>query len=118
MTIAETKAELAAAVNTVAGLDCYTERPTLLNPGTAFVRWAGWARDETSNAFTARYSVIVVLPQENEAAADAEAYRLADLLGDALQPVLFVDEFVPSLLAAQGSARGGLFTLTITGRTE
>lgn len=114
MSIADTKQALADAVTGVAGLKCYPSRPKSLKAGDAFVRWAGWQRAD-GTAYEATYSVIVVLPQTSEDAADNFAYDHADALEVALRPVMFVDSFAPSLLAAE---TGEMFALMITGRTE
>jgi hypothetical protein len=116
MTIAEKKTEIAGALTGVAGVTAYATKPAVLMPGDAFVRWRGWTRGP-GQAFESTYAVAIVLPQQDEEAADAWAYENADLLAGALLPVLFVDAIEPSLLPAEGSPRG-LFTLTITGRSE
>lgn len=116
MTIAEKKAEIAAAVRDVVGVTGYATQPAVLSEYDAFVRWRGWARRDGA-VFESTYAVIIVLPQQDEAAADAWAYGNADLLTDALAPVLYVDAIEPTLLPAEGSPRG-LYTLTITGRSE
>lgn len=116
MSIAAAKTAIAAAVTAVDGLTCYPARPRVLKPGDCFVRWGGWERADGS-AFMATYSVTIVLPQSSEDAADAFAYQVADLVADALQPLLFVTAFVPTSLAVEGQTRG-LFALTITGRSE
>lgn len=116
MTIAETKTAIAAAMTAVDGLTGYPSRPRLLKPGDAFVRWGGWERADGA-AFMATYSVTIVLPQGSEEAADAFAYQVADLVADALQPLLFVTAFTPTSLAVEGQTRG-LFALTVTGRSE
>lgn len=114
MSIAETKAEIVAALAGVDGVTAYADKPNVLAPGDAFVRFRGWAR-AAGQAFDSTYAVIVVLPQLSEADADAWVYEHADLLTDALRPVLYVESIEPSLLPAESKS---LFTLTITGRTE
>lgn len=109
-----TKEAIAAALAGVAGVTGYAAKPTILATGDAFIRWGGWAR--LNGFLVATYRVIIVTPQ-GEADADAWIYEHADLLVDALQPVLYVDSVEPTLLPAEGS-QGGLFTVTITGRTE
>lgn len=116
MTIADTKEALAAALGEVDGITAYAVRPTVLTPGDAFIRWRGWARAD-GQVFQATYAVVIVLPPGDEAAADAWAYEHADLIADALQPVMYVEAIEPSLLPAEGSARG-MYTLTVTGRSE
>lgn len=122
MTILETKQALAVALNTVPGVSGYTKRPATLKPGDAFVRWGGWERagdGPAAAAFTSTYNVVVVLPQGSEEAADAWAYERADVLADALKPLMFIDSIVPSLLPVEASRPGGgMYALTITGRTE
>lgn len=120
MTIADTKEALAAALNGLAGVKAYPSKPATLEAGDAFVRWGGWARadGDASAAFEATYTVVVVLPQGSEEAADSWAYDHADVLTDALQPLMYVDSVQPSLLAVEGSKPGGMYSLTITGRTE
>jgi hypothetical protein len=116
MSIAAKKQEIADAVSAVPGVKCFTSKPTVLTPGTAWVRWGGWSRGD-GHAFEATYRVIVVLPQQTESAADEWAYEHADALDDALRPHMFVDSFEPTLQPTEGQPRG-LFTLTITGRSE
>lgn len=122
MSIAEKKLELRAALNTVPGLTGYTSKPKAPKAGDAFVRWQGWDRSGDGPAgttFTATYAVIVVLPQGSEEAADDWAYDHADVLADALQPLMYIDSIVPSLLPVEATRPGGgMYALTITGRTE
>jgi hypothetical protein len=115
-TTLDTKTAIAAALSTVEGVTGYPSRPRSLKPGDAFVRWAGWTRAD-GTAYMSVFNITLILPQLSEDAADAEAYRIADQLGDVLQPLLFVDSFTPSLVPVDGAQRG-LFALTISGRTE
>ncbi len=116
MSIAATKAALAAAVSAVAGVTGYPSRPRTLRPGDAFVRWGGWERADGA-AYLSTFHVVLVLPQGSEDAADRFAYDRADQLESALRPIMFVDSFTPTELPAEGQQRG-MFALTITGRTE
>lgn len=114
--IADAKQAIAAALSTVPGVTGYPNRPKALKAGDAFVRWGGWERAD-GTAYMAVYTIALILPQLSEEAADAEAYRVADLLGDVLQPLLHITAFTPSLVTAEGAGRP-LFALTITGRSE
>lgn len=119
MTIEDDKSAIAAAVGAVAGVTGYASRPKVLKAGDAFIRWRGWSRDNgpAGAAFQSTFAVIIVVPQGTEDAADGWIYAHADLLEDALRPVMFVDSFEPGLLPVEGSAKG-LYTLVITGRSE
>lgn len=117
MTIQEQKQAIAAALSTVVGVTGYPARPKVLKPGDAFVRWAGWSRADGGPAFLATWNVTLILPQGSEEAADAEAYRIADLLGDVLQPLMYVTAFDPTLVPVTGADRP-MFALLITGRSE
>ena len=116
MTIAETKTAIAAAMSSIDGITGYPHRPHVLNQGDAFVRWGGWERADGA-AYVSTYSVTLILPQGSEEAADARAYAVADLIADALQPLLYVVSFTPTNVPIEGQPRG-LFALTVTGRSE
>ncbi len=118
MSIAETKAALASAIGTVSGLKGYASKPRTLKQGDAFVRWRGWARGDgpAGSSFFSVFSVIVVLPQSGEEAADDFAYDKADLIEAALMPVMFIDTIEPTNLPADDG--GDMYTLTVTGRAE
>jgi hypothetical protein len=116
MSIDVQKEAIAAALSTIEGITGYSGRPDALNPGDMFVRWGGWVRAD-GDAFLATWSATLVLPQGSEQDADAEAYRVADLIADALQPFMYVTEFAPTSIPTAGSARG-MFALTVTGRSE
>lgn len=104
------RADIAAAVSTVAGHKGYQRRPTALNTGDAWPQWSGGERSGGA-LFVNTWRIYVVVPSD-ETAADAWADQYGDLLADALAPVLFVDAIAPALLA------GDVYALMITGRAE
>ena len=114
--IQETKAALAAAMSSIEGITGYPGRPDVLNPGDAFVRWGGWQRAD-GGAYMSTWAITLILPQGSEQAADDEAYRVADLIGDALQPLIYVESFAPTVVPVGAQPRG-LYALTVTGRSE
>lgn len=116
MDIEQQKAALAAAMSSIEGITGYAGRPDTLRAGDAFVRWGGWQRAD-GDAYMSTWMITLILPQGSEQAADAEAYRVADLIGDALQPLIYVDSFAPTVVPVGAQPRG-LYALTVTGRSE
>jgi hypothetical protein len=114
--IEESKDAIAAAMSTLPGVTGHTSRPDALKPGDAFVRWGGWQRAD-GDAYMTTWSVTLILPQGSEQAADAEAYRVADLIADVLKPLLYVESFAPTVVPVGAQPRG-LYALTVTGRSE
>jgi hypothetical protein len=111
----QTRAAIAAAMSTVAGIKGYAQRPTAPRAGDAWPQWSGGQRDDESIGFLETWRVLVVTDQG--AAGDADQFL--DAKGDAvlaaLASVLFVDSYTPATLATE---TGDLYALMITGRTE
>ena len=112
---ATTRTAIAAALNTVTGINGHVRQPSTLKPGTAWPRWGGGTRDDESMGFFESWQVMVVTDQGSADAADAFLdTNGADLLA-ALATVLFVDSYAPARLDTEA---GPLFALMIIGRSE
>ena len=114
MSNADTRAEIAAAVSTVTGLNGFVQRPVSPNAGDAWPLWRGGERSDGS-VFVNTWAVLLVLPS-SETTADEWADLYGVQLADALESVMFVDAIAPATISA-GSA-GELLALMITGRSE
>lgn len=93
MSLIDARADIVTALNTVEGVTGYARRPTTLKPGAAFPRFAGAARGP-GMSFAMTWNVVVIVPQSEAAASDWLDSR-AELIAAALDPVGYVDSFVP-----------------------
>jgi len=115
MSLAGKRAEFAATLSTVDGVNGYPYRPGEPRPGDAWPQWAGGTVDEASGQIANGWSVAVYLPQD-ERAADEWVDARAQLIGDALESaqVAYVEGFAPANLSPNGTVYG----LLITTRSE
>lgn len=84
---AETRAEIAAAANTVDGIHCSPHFRQTTKPGDAMVRLDRRRRDDTGFGWITTWQVLLVLPADlaqSEKYLDQHADDLADALGEAL----------------------------------
>lgn len=86
MSTAGKRAEIAAALSTVAGVNGWARRPKATASGDAWPRYAGSAMDEDSYQFIHTWQVLIQLPSD-EAAAESWSDDHLDGLWAALQPV-------------------------------
>lgn len=112
---ATTRAEIAAALDTVPGIRGYLRQPATLKPGAAWPQWAGGVRDDETPGFLETWRVTVVCDQGSSDAADAFLDSHGDALLAALAPAMFVDSYAPARLDTEA---GPLYALVITGRSE
>jgi len=114
MTWQTTRAEISAALSTVAGVTGYELRPTAPKAGDAWATWAGVERGPARSAWAALWRVIVILgPQEEDAVVQADTL-LPDLV-DTLSAVTWVDGAEPVIVTTDS---GPLMALEITTRSE
>lgn len=113
MSIAGTRADIAAALDTVTGVRGYAYRPPAPRAGDAWPLLGALERAE-GLAFYVTWRVLVLLPQDERGASDwLDAHHEA--LVDALEPIAFVDRVEPVTIAAAG---GDQFALQIIMRGE
>lgn len=115
MSLAATRAAIAAAAADVDDVTGYPARPAVPRPGDAWVMWAGAERD-AGFLFVHTWRLIVVLAAD-EHTADAMNEEWSQALASAVEDAgaMYVDAIAPTVLATQG---GDLYALTLTGRTE
>lgn len=113
MSLESSRAEIANALSTVAGITGYQKRPNPPVEGDAWPLWSGSDRADGS-AFLPTWSVRILVPQDEAAATDWwDDHR--DAVLDALRPVLYVQRVAPAAIAASGS---DLLIIEISGITE
>lgn len=91
------RTEIAAAINTVDGINCWPYYRQTARSGDAVVSWAGSTRSENGFGFMNRWQVMVILPQDHAAAERTMSDNL-DHWVDALAPVLIVTSIEPAQL--------------------
>lgn len=94
---AEVREALSTAANTVDGVSVAPYFRTSIKPGDGFVQMNRLDRDESGLAYMARWSVLIVLPQ-NLAVAQKWLEERTDALLSALQTELVVTSVIPSQL--------------------
>lgn len=113
MTFDTSREDIAAALSTVDGVKGYPTRPDVLFPGDAYPLF-GSAERGPGLAFLATWRIILVLGND-EALAMTRTEELVTDVAAALDPVAFVETFVPFAISTQG---GDLFALEITARSD
>lgn len=111
--IATMRADLAAALDTVPGIQGSEYRPAAIKTGDAWPLLSQLERGE-GLAFTGTWRVLVVLSSDERTASD-QTDTLVPALVDALEPVAFVDSITPVQIQTSG---GELFALQIILRSE
>lgn len=91
MSIVDMREDLAGAASTVVGVKGYRKRPPAPTAGDAWPMLRSLPRDEDSGQFFALWRLIVMLPQDEEAALKFIDEHV-DALADALQPVAHVED--------------------------
>lgn len=114
MSHADTRAALAAAINTIDGLKGYAHRPTVFKAGDAWPQWRGGERADVGFVFSNTWVVIVVVPTD-ERTADEWSDVYGDDVCGALEPVMYVESQMPIEVPAEG---GAMLALAFTGRSE
>lgn len=89
--------DLAAAASTVPGVKGYPKRPPAPRAGDAWPMFRSAPRDPESGQFFALWRVIVMLPQDEEAAIAFYDERMWAFV-DAFQPYGYVDNLEPARL--------------------
>lgn len=120
MSLADARAVLVAALDTVDGLTAYGHRPATLVPGTAWVRWDGYgnARDTSAPAWwLSRWSAFVVL--DGAAVTTDEVLTTwvdthVDDLTAALIPAGYVEAIEPARFDVEAGAPVPGIRITIT----
>jgi hypothetical protein len=110
-----TRADIAAALSALDGVQGHVYRPATPRPGDAWPLTNGFARPDDSPMFLLTWRILVVLPQDERAASkwlDANWWMLVD----GLDPVVFVAAIDPVELAV--APGGTMYALQITGRSE
>ena len=97
MGVVSMRADLAAAVSTVAGVTGYPYRPPAPREGDAWPLMGSMDRDGDSGQFAATWRLIVMLPQAEHAASMFMDERLWDLV-DAVAEFGWVDRMNPALV--------------------
>lgn len=105
-TLAEARAGLVAALNTVDGVKGYTSPPDAPHTGDAWCRWEA-TRDQDSGGFDVTWSIVIVTPQDEKTADTWVDARIGDLLA-ALRPVTYVTGYAPANLNTPSSPVYGL----------
>lgn len=107
------RAEYAAALDAVEGLDGYETQPGTLWPGMAWPQWAGseWVEGW---AYTQTWTVFVTLAADPRAAS-TQTDTLLEAVHDALRPVAHVDRVEPVAIQTSG---GDINALRFTLRSE
>lgn len=107
------RAEIAAVLDDITGVDGFTDKPGTLRPGMGWPQWAGaeWAE---GYAYTHTWTVWVTLASDPRAAS-AQTDTLLDDLVDVLRPVGHVDRVEPVLIQTSG---GDIPALRVTMRSE
>lgn len=113
MSFRTTRAEIAAQLSTVTGVQGYEKRPNVITPGDA------WALLNSADrgpglAFGATWRIIVILGGDEVTAIDQTDVLLPEL-AEALDPVAYVDTVIPVAFATSG---GDLYALEITARSD
>lgn len=108
-----TRAAIAAALSTVAGVKGYAKAPTAFRTGDA---WPNLTRLDRGpgDVWEAQWRVFVVLPGSDRDAVDQIDALLPSLVA-ALDPVIFVDAAEPVTIPTDA---GDLPALQITARSE
>lgn len=114
MSNAQTRLDIAAALDTVDGVHGYAARPNVLGDGDAWPQWRG-SEYAGGHAQSNTWAVMIVLPQADDVAADAFVDTHGDVLADALREHLTMDGFTPVKLDTE---TGDVYALMITGRSE
>lgn len=89
--------EIAEALNTVDGIQCFPYYRQTTRPGDALVSWEGATRSENGFGYMNRWDVLILLPQDHAAAEKTMSDRLDTWL-DALAPVLIITGVTPAQL--------------------
>lgn len=111
---ADTRAAIAAALSTVADVNGYPKRPTVMKAGDGWPQWRGNER-AGGFGFVETWVVLIVMPQSDEFTADEFADSHGEALLAALRPVMFVAGMQPATVPAAGN---DMYALMITGRVE
>lgn len=107
-----TRQDIADALSTVTGITGSASRPTVVAEGAAWPQVASHDRDD--GYFMTTWSVYVVMPADDQAAADTYDSSIATLRA-ALHAVVYVDRDEPVLIPTES---GDIFAILITARSE
>lgn len=109
MSLTDARAEITAALATVADLTAFDERPDTIAPGSAWPFWRGYFRPEGGGLLLSRWEVQVCVGQSERDATDYVDAKAADL-ADALRPAGYVEGISTALFQTEA---GELYGLTI-----
>jgi hypothetical protein len=107
VTAAEDRADLAAAVNTIEGLNCTPYYRVLSKPGEACVRLAKWTPGDTGFGYVVRWRVYIALSQDLVTAEKWLDDNLP-LIAQALEDVWVPGEITPAELIFDTAAINGV----------
>jgi hypothetical protein len=107
------RASIAEALSTVAGVTGYTDRPKATKPGDAWPLVDSLTR-VIGDAFETRWRIAVTIANDVGTATD-RFDELIPLVTQALKPVLYVDSARPITVPSEA---GDLFGVEIIGRSE
>lgn len=114
MSLAETRAALAAGLSSIPGVTGYVKRPTAPKSGDAWPIWRGGERDQPSGLIAYEWALAVVLPQDEEAAADRIEVLIPAVMS-AVGRIVYVDGVQPANLNTDTSP---VYGLLFTSRSE
>jgi len=114
MNLGTIRQEIAAALDTVAGVHGHTHRPAALNNGDAWPQWRG-SEAAGGHSTESTWAVLIALPQTDDITADGFVDSHGAALLEALRPVIFVDTIAPAEISTDA---GNFYALLITGRAE
>lgn len=115
-TLAQARAEIAAAVNGVAAVKCQPHYRQSVKRGDAFIRLANRARDASTIGYVDTWEVWVSIDQD-VAAGETWLDQHSSEITDALAPVLWVTSITPVeiQISGTGNTNGVIFTGTREG---
>lgn len=113
MSFDTSRADIAAALNAIEGVNGFEKRPKVLNPGDAYPLLETAERGP-GLAFMAIWRILLILGRDEPSATDQTEALLPELAA-ALDPVAFVTAVTPVAIPTQG---GDLFALEITARSD
>lgn len=113
MTLADTRADIAASIGYIDGVTGSLYRPNVIAPGQ------GWpllgAMDRSGGlGFLTTWKVVIVVARDEQAASVWIDTHIDDVVEN-LEPVGFIERMEPSLLA---TSAGDMYALTISMRSE
>lgn len=113
-TRAEFRLFVADALDSVAGIHGFANRPDVMLDGNAWPQWRGSAYGGGRH-YVDTWNVLVVMPSQDDITADGYADTHAEAITKALRPLLFIDSIAPAEMTTEA---GTFYALLFTGRSE